>query len=112
MFVMYLNDKEIMETYYWKPTLEEAKKFITWGYTEEPFAADRIVREFYKRQVPIEVQYPSKSYPQEVIKAKEWWAKTNEEDLFILEAEHKAFIDFYTSEKVEIVKHIKINNTL
>lgn len=95
-----------MEPKYWKPTLDEAKKFVTYGYVEEPFANDQIVREFYKKQVPVDVLYPAKSREGEVEKSKEWWLKTNEEDLFVLEKEKEMFELYYNSLKSEIIKHI------
>lgn len=101
-----------MEPKYWKPTLDEAKKFVTYGYVEEPFAYNPIVREFYKKQVPVDVVYPAKSREGEVEKAKDWWIKTNEEDLFVLEKEKESFDLYCKSLKTEIIKAIKYNEKL
>jgi hypothetical protein len=100
-----------MEPEYWKPTLDEAKKFLTYGYVEE-FTNEPIVIEFYKKQVPVDVLYPAKSREGEVEKSKEWFIKTNEEDLFVLEKEREAFELYYRSLKREIIKHIKYNEKI
>jgi len=94
-----------MKPFYWRPSVEEAKQFLTYSFRANPMN-DEYVGEFWKNDVPVDVLYPANTNPKEVEFAKKWWKKTNEEDMYVLEKEREAFELFYSSLKNEIEIHL------
>jgi hypothetical protein len=97
-----------METKYWKPTVAEAKEFVTYSFDSFYKVDEDKVDSFYKKPVSVDVMFPAESKEGEMEKAEAWWKATNKEDLYVLEREKEAFMAFYNSEKEEILKHIKV----
>lgn len=96
-----------METKYYFPTIEEAGEFLTYEAIIEDGACG--VTEFKNKDIPIEVLYPSMDIDGEIENAKNWWIKSNAEDLIVLEREKQAFEKFYNAELIEIKTAIKYN---
>ena len=92
---------------YWYPTYEEAIKFKTYGFTEDRMGS-QVVVDFYKKQFPEFCNVPSEN-PETIRKAKEYFKKSNEEDLFVLEKEKEVFDQFYRETKKDIIRHKNLN---
>ena len=93
-----------METKYWIPTIEEADQFETYNSEKHTWNEGYVYR-FYKKEVPIDVKNPASTRQGEVEASKEWYKKSNAEDLIVLEKEREAFEKFYEKEKADILRH-------
>lgn len=99
-----------MNISHWNPTYEDVKNFITYGFIEHPMGFD-VVLNFYKKPFPEYCNVPSEN-PETIKKAKEYFKKSNEEDIFVLEKEKEAFDKFYNETKKDIIRHKNLLNNL